>query len=622
MKRPLESSATSSRNKRQAWAATIITGLLLCFISQAKVYHFLVGKIQYAEQVVAEKAQQVLAQFSTVAFALDPVEELQRQIDDLANLRKLSEDATKPLEKELSSLDSRIKSARDNIVKAKKQAEQLSNDIDKQEEELAVQYTILSRRIAQNYKRSRSWSPLVSLLKAEAAAELTKDLAYQDSLKAQDRRLIQSLGDKITQLEANKKKLEDDQVKLAALEKQLDDQADFFRGEVAKAKSYQQELSGKIAALSAQQQSIINARSGTFITSVGEVPLADDPAASISYKSQAPSNSFALFSFGGYTHRKGMSQYGAKARAEAGQSAEEILQAYYPGSTLKKDYSEPDTISVNGFGSMSFEGQYLQGIYEMPGSWNINALKAQAIAARTFAIKYTNNGQKSICTTEACQVFKNSRKGGDWEKAVNETKGWVLVDGGGSPISTQYASTHGGYSTTSGWDTSDKSNQGDWSSRAWENKAQSPWFYKAWYRQGYSSSGASCGRNHPWLSQEEFSDLVNAWIVRTNPNGADTSRIQPVTINTCKVGGSGGNPYSMEELRNLANNSGGAVTSVTGVSVSHSSEGQTSTVKLQTNRGELSIPGGEFKTIVNLRAPGFISIPQSSFAFYNIEYKP
>ncbi len=553
--------------------------------------------------------------------ASDPVEDLQKQIDDLAKLKKLSEDATKPLESELKNLESKIKSAQDGIIKAKNQVIELAKSIDQREEDLAVQYQILSKRIGESYKRERVDSPLLIFLSTGDAAQLTKDLAYRSSIQAQDNRLIKGMGDDISKLETDKTKLESDQARLAALQKQLDEQAEFFRDEVTKAKDYQKSLTGKIAELSAQQQSILNARSGTFTTSVGDVPLADDFNASIGYKAQAPSNSFAVFSFGAYTHRNGMSQYGAKGRADAGQSVEEILKAYYPNATLKKDYSEMDNISVEGVGSISFEGQYLQGIYEMPGSWHSNALKAQAIAARTYAIRYTNNGSKSICTTEACQVFKNSKKGGAWEQAVNDTKGWVLVDGGGSPVSTQYASTHGAYSNTGGWDTTTGNGSGDWSSNSWEKKANSPWFYKAWYRSGYSSSGSNCGRSHPWLSQTEMADIINAWIVRKNPNGADTSRIQPVTINDCKVGGSGGNPYSLDDLKNMANGSGGAVTSISSVSVSHGSNGQTSNVKFQTNRGEINIPGNEFKTTFNLRAPGYISIPQSSFAFFNIEHK-
>ncbi len=554
-------------------------------------------------------------------WASDPVEDLQKQIDELSKLRQLSIDATTPLEGELKGLDTKIQNARNGIVSAKKQEVAVSQDIEQREQDLAVQYQILAKRIGDAYKRERVVSPLMIFLSTGDASQLTKDLAYRSSVQAQDNRLIQGIGADISQLEADKRKLESDQKRLAALEKQLDEQADFFRDEVAKAKTYQQQLTGQIASLTAQQQSIINARSGTYTTSVGDVPLADDFNASIGYKGQAPGNSFAVFSFGAYTHRNGMSQYGAKGRADAGQSVEEILKAYYPNASIKKDYAVMGSISVEGTGTISFEDQYLQGIYEMPGSWNINALKAQAIAARTYAVRYTSNGQKSICTTEACQVFKNSKKGGDWEKAVNETKGWVLVDGGGSPISTQYASTHGAYSNTGGWDTTTGNGSGNWSDNAWEKKANSPWLYKAWYRSGYSSSGPNCGRSHPWLSQSEMSDIINAWIVRKNPNGADAGRIQPVTINDCKVGGSGGNPYSMDELKNHANNSGGAVTSISSVSVSHGDNGQTSSVTFQTNRGTISIPGGEFKTTFNLRAPGYISIPQSSFAFFNIEHK-
>jgi peptidoglycan hydrolase-like amidase len=553
--------------------------------------------------------------------AIDSIDELQKQIDDLENLKKLSEAATSPLESQVKDLDSKIKNAQAGIAKAKNDATALSEDIDKREVELGGYYMLLSERVRSQYKQMRTMSPLLLIINSKDAAEVTKGLAYHSSIKDQNESMIEDVGQNIVKLEADKKALEQRQVTLAALQVKLDAQADFFKGEINKAKAYQKELSGKIAELNAKQQEILSARSGSFTTAVGDVPLADDFNASIGYKAQAPGNSFAVFSFGAYTHRNGMSQYGAKARADAGQNAEDILKAYYPNATLKKDYSEMGSISVEGTGTISFEDQYLQGIYEMPGGWHKEALKAQAIAARTFAIKYTNNGQKSICTTEACQVFKNSKKGGAWEEAVNETKGWVLVDGGGSPVSTQYASTHGGFSNTAQWDTTDKNGGGDWATRSWENKAGSPWFYKSWYRNGYSSSGANCGRNHPWLSQEEFSDIINAWIVRKNPNGADAGRIQPVTINTCNVGGGGGNAYSMEELRNAANNSGGAVTSVSSVSVNHGGNGQTSSVVVQTNRGSITIPGSEFKETYNLRAPGYLRIPQSSFSFFNIEHK-
>jgi len=553
--------------------------------------------------------------------ALDEVVQLQQQISELENLKKLSEDATTPLEGQVKDLESKITNAQAGIAKAKSTALEVAESIDEREEDLSYQYTILSRRIGDEYKRTRQAQNPIMALAQLGGGSLIKSIAYQQSAQQQDKTYISNISGDIIQLEKDKKALEERQQTLAQLQVQLDEQADFFKGEIAKAKDYQAKLRGQIATLTARQQQILSERSGTYTTSVGEVPLADDFNASIGFKSQAPSNSFAVFSFGGYTHRNGMSQYGAKARAESGQTAEAILRAYYPNAQLKKDYPEMGSISVEGYGGMSFEDQYLQGIYEMPASWHMEALKAQAIAARTFAIKYTNNGSRSICTTEACQVFKNSKKGGDWERAVNDTKGWVLVDGAGAPVSTQYASSHGGYSNTSGWDTTDGSKDGEWSTRAWENKSGSPWFYKAWYRSGYFKTGANCGRNHPWLSQEEFSDIVNAWIVRKNPSGADVGRIQPVSINECGIGGGGGNPYSMSELKDWANKAGGAVTNVSGVSVSHTGEGQTANVTLQTNRGTLSIPGSEFKTTFNLRAPGYLRIPQTSFAHFNVEKK-
>jgi len=44
-------------------------------------------------------------------------------------------------------------------------------------------------------------------------------------------------------------------------------------------------------------------------------------------------------------------------------------------------------------------------------------------------------------------------------------------------------------------------------------------------------------------------------------------------------------------------------------------------VRFSTNRGDITISGGEFKSAFNLRAPGYLRIPQSSFASFNVEHK-
>ena len=83
------------------------------------------------------------------------------------------------------------------------------------------------------------------------------------------------------------------------------------------------------------------------------MPLADDPASRPDFN-PGFSPAFAAFSFGA-PHRKGMSQYGAWGRAKSGQSAEDILRAYYGGVEIKKDYSTNITITVRGYGAVNLE---------------------------------------------------------------------------------------------------------------------------------------------------------------------------------------------------------------------------------------------------------------------------
>lgn len=537
--------------------------------------------------------------FVAPSFA-DEIDDLQKQIDELAHLRKLSEDATTPLEAELSSLEKRIKSAQDGITGAKRRSVELAAEIDQREEDLAVQYHILARRIAEQYKRGRTFSPFMTFLATNDAARLTKDIAYRSSVKAQDNRLIQEMAGNIDQLEKDRVKLEQDQIRLASLEKQLDEQAAFFRKEISGAKAYQSQLSSQIAALSARQQEIVNARSGGFTASIGDSELADDYNASIKgFRESAPGGSFAVFSFGGHTHRKGMSQYGARGRAQSGQNYKQILQAYYGKEPVGK--GTDGKIKVSGYGEMEFETTYLYGIAEMPSSWNAEALKAQAVAARTYAYRYKQEG-KEICTTEACQVFRKSKSDSvpdSWKNAVNETRGQVLED-----VVTYYASTHGGFASPIGWDTTDGAGGSNFVDKSYDKIGGSPWVYKAWYTKAYSPSSDKCGRSNPWLNGEELADIINAARYRDD-------RVTPVTTSCW-----GGNPYSHAELR-AKSDGPSRVTSVRTVQ----GNGTTSQVVFQTDKGEITLSGSEFKTAFNLRAPGYLSIPQSGFAFFNIEGK-
>jgi len=100
--------------------------------------------------------------------------------------------------------------------------------------------------------------------------------------------------------------------------------------------------------------------------------------------------------------------------------------------------------------------RYLLGLNEVPTDWPMAALRAQSVAARTYALwtlQRPRGGVAAtygfdICASELCQVFAGAdvigSSGGErWEDAVQSTAGEVLLYGG-RPILARYHSTSGG----------------------------------------------------------------------------------------------------------------------------------------------------------------------------------
>ncbi len=540
------------------------------------------------------------------------LDDINKQLQELTDALGKSVSATKPLESQLQSMQQQITGIKQHVITIERNLAIKKQEIDKGYANLTETEAVLNKAIRNYYKKSHYSSPLIVFLSTADASNISDILAYQRAKTNQDKALITNLALSITDLEKKSEKLKVEQERLITIKANLDTQSTKLDEIITGAKEYQKELTTKIAALSAKQQEIINARSGSFTATIGDSDLADDYNASIKgFRESAPSGSFAVFSFGAHTHRKGMSQYGAYARANAGQDFKAILKAYYGKDPVGKDTG--GTIKVSGQGEIDFEGRYLLGIAEMPSTWPKEALKAQAVAARTYAYRYKAEG-KEICTTEACQVFNSGKADNSpeaWKQAVDETRGQVLED-----VVTYYSSTAGGYLSTSGWDTTDGQGGSNFSEKAYEKLAGSPWFYKAWYTQGYSTSSNKCGRSSPWLNSTEMADLINAATILFNGGtGDEAGRITPVTTSCW-----GGNPYSMDELRNVSNKYGGGISSVSGVTVLQGN-GSTNEVVFQTDKGEKRFSGTNFKTAFNVRAPGYMSIPQSGFAFYNIEKK-
>jgi len=96
---------------------------------------------------------------------------------------------------------------------------------------------------------------------------------------------------------------------------------------------------------------------------------------------------------------------------------------------------------------------YVAGIQEVPPSWPMEALKAQAVAARTYALWELESGHwqrygYDVCATTDCQVYNGlsatqARNGRRWAQAVHATAGQVLLYQG-KPALTRYHSSDGG----------------------------------------------------------------------------------------------------------------------------------------------------------------------------------
>ena len=97
---------------------------------------------------------------------------------------------------------------------------------------------------------------------------------------------------------------------------------------------------------------------------------------------------------------------------------------------------------------------YVKGVlpYEMSASWPIEALKAQAVSARTFVISNLNKHRSlgfDLCNTDDCQVYRGlGSASSNSDSAVAETAGKYLTYNG-DLCETYYYSCNGGASENS-----------------------------------------------------------------------------------------------------------------------------------------------------------------------------
>jgi SpoIID/LytB domain protein len=90
---------------------------------------------------------------------------------------------------------------------------------------------------------------------------------------------------------------------------------------------------------------------------------------------------------------------------------------------------------------------YLKGMGEVPSTWPLEAIAAQAVVARTYALRAMSFSGE-LCDYDLCQVYIGAdREAAGQNEAVDATQGQVVVYGGGL-ATTVYSADAGGITAT------------------------------------------------------------------------------------------------------------------------------------------------------------------------------
>ncbi len=547
----------------------------------------------------------------------DEYDDLTKKIAALQTALSESQKATKPLQSQLTSLKSQLASIDAQVIQIEKDLVVKKKNIDDGYKKLVDKQKLFNITVKNSYIKSYTFSPLLIFMSGNGMTNITNMITYQKRNTEQDKNIITNIALQLVDLEKKKHDLEVSSQKLAAAKTALDkDRADVQKV-VDGAVAYQSTLSGQIAELSAKQQAILSQRlAGLNIPQSAYAGIGGGCSSDLTNgKDPGFSPRFGFFSYG-VPNRVGLNQYGAKGRAEAGQNAEQILKAYY-NADYTTGYNTGINIHVTGTNEygQSFDDNwniedYLKHVYEVPTNWPMESLKAQAIAARSYALSRTNDGASAICPSQSCQVVKREENSDAWKQAVSATSGTVMTSGG-RPITAWFSSTHGGYVYTSsdiGWSstsytknakdttTDSISSFSDLQNNAYDKA--SPWFYCDWGSRSQYGGTA-------WLKPEEVADIANVLMLAQKDSGTTEHLYQPDKPNPA-----GTDTWDAGRVRQeLSSRGGNPFNSVSDVSISwDSGSGRTTQVTVNGDAGSKGFSGTDFKTYFNLRAPANLQI--------------
>lgn len=181
-------------------------------------------------------------------------------------------------------------------------------------------------------------------------------------------------------------------------------------------------------------------------TTLSPTDPAEPPASEVTNLTTSPNVSstkgtFTFYVFG-YGHGVGMSQAGANYLASQGWNYAQILANYYYGTTLVSGDTYPQTIKYNGTEYKTRD--YLAGVIEgeMGSSFHKEALKAQAVAAYTFAKYY------GYSLTTDSNAYKPSPSQACYDAVDEIMRNGLYIAYGGQTALTPFHSISAGLTTS------------------------------------------------------------------------------------------------------------------------------------------------------------------------------
>ena len=175
--------------------------------------------------------------------------------------------------------------------------------------------------------------------------------------------------------------------------------------------------------------------------------IAGTVAALVLYAAPAAASTLVITGAGD-GHGVGMSQDGALGYAEHGLTYQAILAHYYTGTALGQAPAGTNVKVLVGSKVQTVPlERYVRGVVaaEMPSSWPLAALEAQAVASRTYALTADAGGSKfDVYSNTRSQVYLGpAAETAQTNTAVTATAGQIVTYAGKPAITYFFASSGG-----------------------------------------------------------------------------------------------------------------------------------------------------------------------------------